>query len=262
MAKASTHQSSDFVKLLYIGASGSGKTGSLVSLINAGYKIRVLDMDNGLDALIGHINALCPDKLDNLDFITLRDKMKADPRRGPMVSGTPKAYTTATAAMTKWDDDSIPSEWGKDTIFVLDSLTLFSRAAFAWAKGMQPDCKDPRQWYGSAQESVLMVLDLLTSNEFQANVIVISHVDLVELPDGSTKGFASSIGKALGPKIPAVFNTMILAESRGTGEKVGRTITTVPTSMIDLKNPRTQKLPKSLPLETGMATIFETLKGK
>jgi hypothetical protein len=258
--KASTHQSSDYVKLLYLGSSGTGKTGSLCSLVAAGYKLRVLDMDNGLDALIAFVKRECPDKLDNINFITLRDKMKADPIRGAVVSGTPKAYTDAIKYLTKWDDDTIPSEWGADTIFVLDSLTLFGRAAFRWAQGMNPNSKDPRQWYGASQESILTVLDLLTSSEFHANVIVITHVDLQELSDGTTKGYASAIGKALGPKIPAVFNTVILAESKGTGENVRRTITTMPTATVDLKNPKSVEIPKSLPLETGMATIFKTLK--
>ena len=259
--KASAHQSSQFVKLLYCGASGTGKTGSLVSLVEAGYKLRILDMDNGLDALIGQIKSRCPEKLGNVDFITLRDKMKSDPRRGPVVDGTPKAYTDAIRYLDKWDDGSTPAAWGEDIIFVLDSLTLFGRAALRWAEGMNPGAKDPRQWFGSAQSSILTVLDLLTSSEFRCNVIVCTHVDLIEQSDGTMKGFASSIGKALGPKIPAVFNTMILAESKGQGDNVRRTITTLPTALLDLKNPRPNELPKSLPLETGMAKIFETLKG-
>lgn len=259
MAKASEHIKQTLIKIIAIGPSGSGKTGSLISLLQAGYKIKMLDMDNGTEALLNFIQRDCPDKLDNFDYITLRDQMKSDPIKGAAVSGRAKAYTDAIKYLDKWDDGSIPSEWGPETIFVLDSLTLFGRAAFNWAQGMNTGAKDPRQWYGSAQDSILRVLDLLTSAEFNCNVIVFSHVDLVELSDGTTKGFASSIGKALGPKIPAVFNTMLLFESRGQGESVKRTITTVPTAMVDAKNPRPFDIPKSLPFETGMATIFEKL---
>ena len=261
MPSLADHHSANFVKLMYIGDSGTGKTGSLDSLLADGYRLYILDLDNGLDALIAHVKETCPDKLDNIDFITLRDKMKSDPVRGPVVAGTPRAYTNAIKALDKWDDGSTPSEWGADTIFVLDSLTLFGRAAMNWAQGMNPSAKDPRQWYGASQESILRVLDLLTGADFRANVIVISHVDYVEMPDETMRGFASSIGKALGPKIPAVFNTMILAETRGSGENVKRTITTMPTATIDLKNPKSSTLPKSLPLATGMATIFQALKG-
>lgn len=262
MAKASAHPSSEFVKVLYVGASGSGKTGSLVSLLKAGYKVYVLDLDNGLDALIQAVKETCPEKLDDLDFLTYRDKMKADPMKGARVSGPARAYTNAIKAMEKWDDGSDPAEWGPQCVFVLDSLTLFGRAAFNWAVGLNPECKDPRQWYATAQESLLKVLDLLTSAEFKTNVIVMTHIDVVEEKDGNIRAFASSIGKALGPKIPAVFNTMIMAESRGTGDNVRRTVTTAPTSLINLKNPKPNAISKSMPFDTALATIFKELTSK
>ena len=51
MPSLSAHQSNDYVKLLLCGDSGSGKSGALASLVGAGYKLRILDMDNGLDSL-------------------------------------------------------------------------------------------------------------------------------------------------------------------------------------------------------------------
>lgn len=259
MAKASSHPERHFVKLIYIGDSGTGKTGSLVSLLEAGYNLRILDMDNGMDSLLAHAKQKDPKLLDKIDYQTFRDKFKADPVRGPIVSGQPKAYVNANKALNKWDDETIPAEWGDQTVFVLDSLTAMARAAFFWAQGMNPTSKDPRQWYGAAQDSVKIILDLLTSDDFKAHVVVISHVSLVERPDGSMKGYASSIGKALGPEIPKFFNTLIQAESRGTGENVKRTIQTMPTSLVDLKSPG-GVLPKQLPLETGLATVFQTLR--
>ena len=261
MAKASSLSSTQLVKMLYVGVSGTGKTGSLASLVKAGYRLRVLDFDNGVSPLLSFVKRDCPDLYDNVDVIQCRDKLKADPLKGAAVSGAAKAYTDGIKYMTKWDDESIPATWGPDTIFVLDSLTMFGRAAFRWAQGMDPTCKDPRQWYNSAQQSIITVLDLLTSPEFNSHVLVLTHVDLVEMPDGTTHGYASSLGKALGPKIPAVFNNMILAESKGTGEAVKRTITTMPTSLLDLKNEKPFEIPRSLPLETGMATIFRTIRG-
>lgn len=261
MAKASSLPSADFVKMIYVGASGTGKTGSLASLVKAGYRLRILDFDNGVGPLISFVQHTCPAQLDNVDVIQCRDKFKADPIKGAAVSGTPKAYTEAIKYLTKWDDGTVPAEWGADTILVLDSLTKFGDAAFRWAQGMDPSCKDPRQWYNTAQQSLGTVLDMLTSPEFNAHLLVLTHVHLVDMPDGTTKGYASSLGKALGPKIPSVFNNMILAESKGTGENVKRTITTMPTQLLDLKNEKPFDIPKSLPLETGMATIFRTLRG-
>jgi hypothetical protein len=253
------HQSSSYTKLLYIGNSSSGKTGSLVSLLTAGYSLVILDMDNGLDSLVQFAKRDCPDKLKNVRFETVRDKYKAT-LQGPIVSGTPKAFTDALQLMTKWSDGSDPAELGPNTIFVLDSLSAFGKTAFDWAKGMAPTAKDPRQWYFSAQGAVENMISLLTSESFHTNVIVISHVQYKEQADGTTQGFANTIGSALGPIIPRYFNTLILAERTGSGKNVKRKIKTIPTDMIDLKNPAPFKVESELPLESGMATLFANLK--
>ena len=249
---------SSLVKILFIGTSGAGKTGALTSLAAAGYRIRILDLDNGLDALAHHLAHEHPNAVDKVDFETVRDSMKATPA-GPQVKGSARAFVEATKLMDKWSDDTVPAEWGQDTIFVLDSLTAFGRAAFLWAKGQNPGAREPRQWYKVAQDAVEDVLAMLTSAEFQSNVIVISHVDIREQADGSIRGFASSIGAALGPKIPRYFNTLVLSETSGTGKNVKRKIKTVPTSLLDLKNPKPMKIEAELPLETGLGTIFKQL---
>ncbi len=52
MPTLDAHESSRYAKLIYIGDSGTGKTGSLVSLLADGYKLKILDMDAGLDSLV------------------------------------------------------------------------------------------------------------------------------------------------------------------------------------------------------------------
>jgi hypothetical protein len=261
MPKLSAHQSSEFVKLLYLGDSGTGKTGSLVSLVKAGYKLRILDFDNGLDVLASYIKQECPDKIDNVDFETRRDKYKGGPV-GPALDGPARAFAEAMRLLSKWSDDTVPAAWGPDTIFVMDSLTGLGKAAFEWAKGMNPMAKEPRQWYHSAQQGVDQVLSLLTSEPFRANVIIIAHVQLVKQPDDSYRGYANTIGKALGPMVPTYFNNMILAHTVGVGKQAKRSITTVPTSLLDLKSSAPFKVEAELPLGTGLATLFEQLKGK
>lgn len=259
MPKLSDHHSGKFTKLLYLGDSGTGKTGSLVSLMKAGYKLRVIDFDNGLDVLKEFGLKECPDKLANVDYETVRDKYKASPV-GPVINGAPKALVDSLKLLNKWTDESVPAEWGPDHILVMDSLTGLGKAAFEWAKGMNPNSKEPRQWYHQAQQAVDNVISLLTSEAFHANVIIIAHVQFVEQNDGSVRGYANTIGKALGPMIPTYFNTMVLAKTQGSGANVKRTIATVPTALIDLKNPAPFKVDKELPLETGLATLFEKLR--
>lgn len=260
MPKLDQHHSGKFTKLLYLGDSGTGKTGSLVSLVAAGYKLHVLDYDNGLDVLKEFAKRDCPDKLQNVDYITLRDQYKAGPT-GPMVAGVPKALVNTIKYLNKWDDETVPSEWGDNHILVVDSLTGLGKAAFEWAKGMNPGAKEPRQWYHTAQQAVDNVLSLLTSEGFRANVVIIAHVQFIENKiDGTIRGYANTIGKALGPMVPTYFNTMVLARSSGQGASVKRTIVTGPTTMIDLKNPAPFKVDLELPLGTGLATLFNKLK--
>lgn len=259
MPTAEEHSSSDFLKLIYIGDSGTGKTGSLASLVAAGYKLKFLDMDNGLDALVAHVRRDDPDKLKNIEYETRRDQYKAT-ASGPVIKGVPKAYVDSLKLLEKWSDESDPSEWGPETIFVLDSLTSFGKAAFEWAKGMNPTAKDPRNWYFTAQSSVEDVLSWLTGEEFRCNVIIISHVQYKEIHDGTTRGYSTAIGSALGPIIPRYFNTLVLAEKSGQGKYIRRSVRTIPTSMIDLKTPAPWMVDDELPLESGMATLFEQLK--
>lgn len=267
MPSLADHTSGKIVKTLYIGDSGTGKTGSLASLVKAGYKLRVLDFDGGLDILRAFILNECPEKLSNVDYIFLRDKVKIQPSAiyggaaGPVVpQGQAKAFTNALKFMEKWEDGSIPAEWGPDTIFVLDSLSTFARNAFSWAQGMNPASKDPRQWYGAAQKAIEDTLALLTSDDFATNVIVISHVNYKEVVEGVTKGYPNAIGTALGPTIARYFNTLVLAESTGSGKHTKRKIKTMPTGIIDLKTPAPFAVDAELPLETGMAELFEKLK--
>lgn len=246
------------VKMLIIGDSSTGKTGSLCSLLKAGYRLRVLDLDNKIkNGILPHAIAKdCPDKMANLDYEPLRDKFRGT-AGGHVFDGMPQAYIKALALMDKWSDGSIPKKWGPDVIFVLDSLTFFADAAFNWAKSMSPGTKDPRQWYGTAQDGVQHTLGVLSSDDFETNVIVISHVLYQERPDGTMKGFPSSVGKAIGPDIPTYFDNMALTQTIAGGKRV---IQTIPTALIDLKNAASFKMAPTYPIETGLAEFFKTLR--
>lgn len=253
MPTLDNHASSLYTKVLYIGDSSSGKTGSLVSLLADGYSMRILDMDNGLTALKQFGRAAAAD-LSRVEYETYRDEFRMT-KAGPMVKGTPKAFSSAMDKLTEWSEVEDPQ-----CITVLDSLTFLGKAAYAWAKGMNPTAKEPRTWFYAAQQAVESVLAMLTSEEYKQNVIVISHVNYKELMEGLNKGYPSAIGSALGPTIASYFDTMILAEASGSGTNVRRRIKTMPTGIIDLKMP-SSTVEKELPLETGLSTIFSQLKG-
>ena len=267
MPSLSKHQSNEYTKVLIIGDSKVGKTGSLTSLVRDGYKLRVLDMDNGLDVLKSYVLRECPDKIDNVEFRTLRDKRKATPL-GSVIDGTPKAFVDALKMMDRWkyDDNGnevdlgVPGEWGPECVLVIDSLTFLSDAAFDFREPLVPKGErgtyDKRAVYKDAQDAIENVLGLLTSVNFKTNVIVISHVKYVENPDGTKKGYPVSVGSALSPTIPRYFNTVLRYTMKGNK----RTIETISSPMFDLANPKPFDIQPTYPLETGLADIFRTLR--
>lgn len=268
MPTLNKHQSNDYTKLLIEGDSGSGKTGALTSLVAAGYKLRILDFDNGLETLKQFVQRECPDKITNVEFVSLRDERKAG-AEGPTVV-SPKAFIKAIKLLDRWKykDDTgaevdlgVPAEWGPDCILVIDSLTFMSDAAFDFREPLAPKSRDGkydmRAVYGDAQSAIENVLALLTSESFRTNVIVISHIKYVDNPDGTRKGYPTAIGSALSPVIPRYFNSVALCQTSAGGK---RTIQTAATAMIDLKNPKPFAMEKSYPIESGLADFFAVLR--
>ena len=223
------------VKILYMGASGTGKTGSLISLAEADYDLRIIDLDKGLAALTGFIQHQCPDRLSQLDVEQVQDELRGT--AAGMEIRKARGFTDTLRLCTKWTDESNPAEWGTNSILIIDSLTRLGDYAFNYEKKTNPAVKEPRQWYNFAQQKIKQFLDMVTSAEFNTNVIIITHIEIRDTIEGQ-KQFPTSIGKAIGPIIPSFFNTAVLATKRGSGQNVKRVISTVPTAMLDLKNPK------------------------
>jgi hypothetical protein len=246
--------------MLFIGDSGSGKTGALASLAEAGYNLRILDFDNGLDILA---NLLSPEAQERVTFVTLTDKMKT--AGGIAVpAGVPKAYTSALKLCNNWEteDEQLGpiTSWGENDILVVDSFTFMSNATFRYVD-MVNSFKDGRQTYGETQRLLENFLGLLYSDAVKCNVIVTSHISYIDIDENLTKGYPASAGKALSPRIPRYFNTMLECKTRGTGAKSKHVILTQPSGVIELKNPsKPGTLPRELPIETGLADFFKLIR--
>lgn len=265
MPTLSQHQSNDLVKLLLLGDSKSGKTGSLVSLVKAGKKLRILDLDNLLDILKYKIMEECPDQIDNVEFKSIRDKTKAG-AMGVAIDGKPKAWIETIKMLDNWRYDDVdlgvPGTWGSEYIVVIDSLSRLCDAAYDFHESIIPRGKsgdyDARAVYGNAQDDIEKVLAMVTSPGFATNVIVIAHGMYKELPDGTTKIFPQGVGQALSPKIPQYFPNYVRYKN-ASGK---RTIQLSSDPMIDLANTNPSLLKTPLPIEDGLATIFAALKPK
>lgn len=266
MPSLANHQSNDFTKLLLLGDAKSGKTGSLVSLVDAGYKLRILDFDNLLDVLKHFIMQKCPGKIGNVEFRTLRDKYKSSPT-GTIIDGGPKAWLESIRMLNRWkykNDDGTetdlgdPADWGPECILVIDSLSRWCDMAYDFHEGIMPKGRsgdyDGRAVYGNAQDDVEKQLASLTSKTVATNVIVIAHGTYIDLPDGTKKIFPQGVGSKLSPKIPQYFPTYI--RYKNTGGK--RVIQTVSDPMIDLATPK--PVESSYSIDDGLAKIFAALR--
>lgn len=286
MPSLSQHEGLQLVKGLLLGDPGSGKTGSLTSLVKSGYKLLIYDFDNLLTSLIAFVRHDCPENIGNIEFQTFTDKLKgvdtpmtligASMKITPNNDGTPKAYINAMKQLTKWNDPDgkelgDPGKLGPEWIVVIDSLTSASNAAMRYVQAMNPAAKEPQAYYFAAQQLIMNLLQLLCSKDFNVNVLVLAHLAYTRRPrakdaaDNMTlheqlelgKGFPRSVGSALNEIIAAHFNSCLLVENIG-GKRV---IHTKSTSLVDLKNPVPFGGLDKLPIEDGLATFFTAVNG-
>lgn len=271
---------SDIVlKSLFLGESGSGKTCALESLLKAGYKVRVLDLDNGLDAL----KSLCsPSALANLAYLTLTEPMRF--ANGRIIPAKASVWPEAMNALNNWKntdpakgtigDFGVPSKWGPDTVLCIDTISTMSQAAMNFhlamngALGMVRTSNEGRRDVGSAQQLIRTLLQYLFDVSLRCNVLVNSHITYVK-QDGSgeltpgekapTQGFPSAIGRALSPEIPRYFNSVLLSRSDGANQ---RNIYTTTQGNINLKTSAPNLLKPMYKQSTGLAEIFEAVRGK
>jgi len=287
MPSLEEHEGPQLVKGLLMGDPGSGKTGSLTSLVKAGYRLLIYDFDNLLTSLIAYVRHECPENIGNVEFQTFTDKLKGTDTPAMMVGkglkimpnndGTPTAYIKAMKQLTKWNDPEgkdlgDPGKLGMDTVVVIDSLTTASAAAFRYVQAMNPAGREPQADYHAAQQLVMNLLALLCSKDFAVNVLVLAHLSYTKRPRNADdrnamtmheqlelgKGFPRSVGSALNEVIAAHFNSCLLMDDSG-GKRM---IHTKSTSLVDLKNPVPFAGLDKLPIETGLATFFEAINRK
>lgn len=268
------HQSTSTTKMLFVGPSGSGKTGgSICSLASAGFNIRVLDMDNGLDIVRNILTSpdgkalYGPDAIKRIKFETITDPMTN--RGGVLVPRTAKAWQKAVKLMINWNkengasEDLGPlSEWTPDEVLVIDSLTMLANAALNFILsmnnrlGQQPYQND---WY-AGQQLLEALFQTLFDEGIKCNVIINCHVVYIG-EEGKEVGYPATLGKALSPRMGTYFNTIVLAKTTGQGANERHKIITRSTGGIELKNSAPLTIKQEYPLETGMAEIFRLLRG-
>lgn len=271
MPSLATLETSSPVKMLLMGDPGTGKTGALASLAKAGYKLRILDFDNGLQILpkllAGDSAAIARVEYETCidDYIPMGDQM---------VPKSTKAATKAMKLLNEWKVTDAsgqtttlgkPSEWGRDTILVIDSLTHLSKAVFNNVLSMNGRLGKQafQSDWGEAIRVVESIIQALYGNTIKCNVIILAHITYqgTEINDADIRGYPMSLGNKLPAMMGSYFNVVCQVQTKGSGANLRRTIQTVSSGKVDLKTSDPKKVPAELPQDTGLADLFKILLG-
>ncbi len=275
------------VRLLIQGRPKSGKTGSLAALVNSGrYHVRILDFDGNTDPLHTFVD---PSLLSRVSVVTCSDKLRDDGKR-IVVSGEPTAFRNSHRAIDKWVDDEgrdfgAVKDWGDDVVLVLDSLPSMGEAAFRRRRHYRSaggSGEDTISDWGAAIRDQSAMIEILASPRFSCHVLVLCHIKEPEpkivmesakdsadvkaakgaisrlrAENWEPRKFPNALGTQLPQEIARFLPGVVLVDGDRGGKRV---FVTAGEPDMDLGVP-CKGLPRTLPLETGLLTIFEAILG-
>lgn len=273
------------VRMLLSGWPGTGKTGALAALANAGWKIRLLDFDGNYEVLKNHVN-----RDADFDVCTFEDPIRMGSRTMG-VDGVPVAFDAADRILDRWRykegdawvDLGASKQWGQDHIVCLDGLSGLSQAC--WNKALVFTNAvvggDMRRVYDFAGNEQLSFIRRLTAESNGYHFICISHLKLIGPPEIGkneethvkeakkfagevipTRLYPTALGSKLSYNIAGEFPTSIRAIVDDTSGKPKRMLEYLPTTEVDLKLPASPERIASLgKLEaaTGLVKLFAAL---
>lgn len=271
----------NLVKMIYIGDSGAGKTGSLMSLAAAGYNVRVLDLDKGVQILVDYATNPDPRNIytkphplwpgdtckglgDRISYVQISETFTNV--NGQIV---PKgdSWDKMMSQLTEWKDGEVNlgklESWGSRDVLVIDSFSRVADARMYKELVLNARAVAGRQQgdYFKVQEALERFLELLVMPSIRCHVILICHIEYVEKDDKTVRGMPQAMGKALGPKIGQHFNHALLAKTQGQGVGATYKIFTKTQGMVDLKNAAPLRCEPEYPLETGLLQYFNAVIG-
>lgn len=230
-------------KSIVIGESGTGKTHSLMTLIPAGQKLRLVSIENNSLNVIkkaikeyqvkvrakkvppiqeGQLGVMIPGKpkLGLADFhkaqkenlgkttdvvMKQTDPKKKDYTRFIEVVESTVSFTDSLSG----ENMGLISDWGEDTTLALDSLTILCEAIKQHTIGGKVAISQP-EW-GMMQTTLKGYLRILT-DDLLCNLVLLAHpVKEVDPNMGVTRIYPANLGVALNGEIPAMFTESIWA---------------------------------------------------
>lgn len=231
---SASHISAPSVFLL--GDTGSGKTTSLATLLEAGIETFVIVTEpNGLDSLIDaaarsgnlsklHYKVIAPTRMSIADLmkksaiVNQKDAGAIQQMSMGLDKNKYQQYATLLQNIGNFHDDATGqhfgdvTEWGPDRAFAIDSLTGLNYMAIQYTAGNRPTMTMPE--FGLAQTLIRDLINLLTS--LNCWFVLTAHMEnQADELTGQRKHFPLTVGKALSPELPRFFSEVVLVKREG-----------------------------------------------
>jgi hypothetical protein len=219
------------IKVLLIGGSGSGKTYSIRTLVEAGITPMCIFTENSFDVLGDvpkekiHWRYISPSQGG---LSTLVDSAKRVSTMGPdqlqKINDLTRAQTNSflpiLESMMKFKCERTGQEfgnistWGTDKAFVIDSLSGLTIAATKLAVGEKYAMTQPE--YQIAMKTIENLINQICTS-FQCHAVVTAHAEReVDEVMGGARIYPSTLGRKLAPVLPRYFTDVLLAKRQGT----------------------------------------------
>lgn len=216
--------------ILLMGPTGTGKTHSIRTIVDAGLETFVIFTEPGMDTLHdvpcekglhwAYVPPASPDvnaldqmfqRVATLDYKALID-MKENRQRYAQMRKVLDLIKNARCDRCGAELGS-PLDWGTDKALVIDSLTGINVMAMQMATGLKP-VRAMQEWQ-VAQALVENFLNLLCTST-KCLFVLTAHVEReVDEVTGGIQLMASTLGRKLAPKLPRFFSDVILAVRKG-----------------------------------------------
>lgn len=259
------------LNIMLMGASGTGKTHAIGTMVDAGVEVFYFAYESGAESLIGYWTDygkpvppnlhICTVKAPSASFMEMADSVKTVSQLSyeslkKQVDPSRSKYNQLETFLRNFndvtDDNGVKYGpvigWGPSRALVIDGLTGLCDSAMKTCIGGKFD-RDQKDW-GLAQNIVEGILRKITS-ECKCHFVLISHIERETDPNGGgLKLMASALGKALAPKLPAMFSDVILTK------RVGREW------FWDTEDPAADLKTRNLPISTKIKPDFKLILDK
>lgn len=223
--------------VLLMGPSGTGKTHSIGTLVDAGVDVFYLAIESGMESLLGYWRDRGLEIPANLHWHKLG---AATASLAEMITNAKNINTLNLDALAKMVDPSkskhnqfvkllealnnFPddrtgelfgpvNEWDQTRCLVIDGATGISAAAMSLVIGGKA-VRNQSDW-GIAQDQIVKIVRMLCDN-CPCHFILQAHVEReTDAVLGGIKLMVSTLGKALAPQFPAMFSDVILTVRNG-----------------------------------------------